>query len=144
MQIYSLYRIRSTHSMKQPVRQTSYFLILGLADPLSISIPVPAVRLALSPQSIAVTGCKRADCLPDSVYWQWVPDYEIAWPVHPIRYQAGSFLIVSPSAFLKIYRIRYRWACQPFHRSGLVESPIHRECYPRVRWATPVATLVPR
>lgn len=53
--------------MKQPVRQTSYFLILGLADPLSISIPVPAVRLALSP---AVTGCKRADCLPDSVYWQ--------------------------------------------------------------------------
>ena len=56
--------------MKQPVRQTSYFLILGLADPLSISIPVPAVRLALSPQSIAVTGCKRADCIPDSVYWQ--------------------------------------------------------------------------
>ncbi|PHT41052.1 hypothetical protein CQW23_19906 [Capsicum baccatum] len=49
--------------MKQPVRQTSYFLILGLEDPLSISIPVPAVRLALSPQSIAVTGCKRADCL---------------------------------------------------------------------------------
>ncbi|AES61058.1 50S ribosomal protein L2 [Medicago truncatula] len=31
--------------MKQPVRQTSYFPILGLADPLSISIPVPAVRL---------------------------------------------------------------------------------------------------
>ncbi|KAM7249946.1 hypothetical protein ACFE04_019725 [Oxalis oulophora] len=47
--------------MKQPVRQTSYFLILGLADPLSISIPVPAVRLSLSTQSIAVTGYTRQE-----------------------------------------------------------------------------------
>ncbi|KAK4343839.1 hypothetical protein RND71_036933 [Anisodus tanguticus] len=49
--------------MKRPIRRTSYFLIRKPEDPLSISIPIRSRRLALSPQSIAVTGCKRGDCL---------------------------------------------------------------------------------